>query len=194
MRGKPQDAPHSCRGLPGVDSPGADIRLQFRGRGQGQTKVRETGVLMGEHRRGRGLPSPLHRSQGSPRCRRLCLRPPWPLTGHPPVLTPRPSPPALALVPTKPPAPRSAREPGSLGPGLALPGRTLQAGSLGLSGVGGTTARLLPGKGGRAGERGEEGLGFLVCLDSKISRWRVRGLRAHTPLSAQAAAKPQVLG
>ena len=109
--------------------------------------------------------------------------PPSTLAPHqsPTRATPCSSPTALALVPTKPPAPRSTREPGSLGPGLALPGRNVQAGSLGLSGVGGTTARLLPGKGGRAGERAEGGLGFLVCLDSKISRWRVRGPRAHNP-------------
>lgn len=151
MKGKPQDTSLSYRvgggGLPAVNSPGADIRLQFRGRGQGQTKVRKTGVLVGEHRRGRGLPSPLHRSQGSPRCRWVYLHPSCPLIGHPSMLTPHPSPPALALVPTKPPAPRSSRGPGSLGPGLALPGGTVRAGSLGLSGVGGTLRGCCPGRG-----------------------------------------------
>lgn len=166
MKGKPQDASLSCRGWGGG---GGCFQLWTHqeltsgsnlGAGSRSEKVRETGVLMGEHRRGKGLPSPLHRLPGSPRCRWVYLHPSCPLTGHPPMLTPRPSPPALALVPTKPPAPRSAQGPGSLGPGLALPGPGLpavRAGSLGLSGIGGTTAQLLPRKGvSRGGGRQEK--------------------------------------
>ena len=46
-------------------------------------------------------------------------------------------------------APRPQEHPGAWvpGSGLALPGGTVRAGSLGVSGVGGTTARLLPRKG-----------------------------------------------
>lgn len=125
MKGKPQDASLSCRGwggggvLPAVDSPGADIRLQFRG----GVKVRKSQGDLSDH-------------GGAPKRERAPL-PPAQVTGvakmqvglPPSVLSPHRSPTHADPMPLTPctgpganKAPRPQERPGAL---LALPSPVL---------------------------------------------------------------------